>query len=286
MDSGQLPIHVPASFEHVDIHHLTELIADMIVRLIAHNDRIPLHPDALTRFHSRSPPSISVHDYLARIVKYAKVDRSCLLITLHYIDQICTRLPKFTITSLTVHRFIIASVTVSSKALCDVFCTNSHYATVGGIKTDELNVLEREFLSIIDWRLFCTQELLQSYYVNLVRTHSRALFTLDAEHESIEASVEQSDTDIDELGSLEDPDEAESTAPPPSCAASTAESEGICSEYSDSGDDEVEEPMPAFHSPNITTPRPKRGADHLSDIALDVDDQRPRGRRRLSPEES
>lgn len=32
--------------------------------------------DALTRFHSRSPPGISVLDYLARIVKYANVDVS------------------------------------------------------------------------------------------------------------------------------------------------------------------------------------------------------------------
>lgn len=142
--------------------------------------------DALTRFHSRSPPAISVQDYLARIVRYANVEvsaystlsphsyisfrleqatdfslspfalvqRSCLLITLHYIDQICARLPKFTVTSLTIHRFLITSVTVASKALCDVFCTNSRYAQVGGIKTNELNLLEREFLNIIDWRLF------------------------------------------------------------------------------------------------------------------------------------
>lgn len=82
------------------------------------------------------------------------LQRSCLLITLHYIDQICTRLPKFTITSLTIHRFIIASITVSSKALCDVFCTNTHYAKVGGITVAELNMLEKEFLGVIDWRLF------------------------------------------------------------------------------------------------------------------------------------
>ncbi|QRW24137.1 Cellulase (glycosyl hydrolase family 5 protein) [Rhizoctonia solani] len=114
---------------------------------------IPLRPEALTRFHSRTPPGISIQDYLKRIVKYTNVERSCLLITLHYIDQICTLLPHFTISSLTVHRFVISSITVSSKALCDAFCTNSHYARVGGIKLIELNVLEREFLEKIDWRL-------------------------------------------------------------------------------------------------------------------------------------
>jgi len=144
----------------------------MLDRLTSHNDQIPLRPEALTRFHSRTPPAISIQEYLKRIVRYTNVERSCLLITLHYIDQICTRLPHFTISSLTVHRFVISSITVSSKALCDAFCTNSHYARVGGIKLVELNVLEREFLEKIDWRLTCTREMLQEYYTNLVRTHS------------------------------------------------------------------------------------------------------------------
>src|SRR5882762_4008361 len=81
------------------------------------------------------------------------LQKSCLLLTLHYIDQICTRMPLFTLSSLTCHRFIIAAITVASKGLCDVFCANSLYAKVGGITVTELNMLEREFLQVIDWRL-------------------------------------------------------------------------------------------------------------------------------------
>lgn len=62
-------------------------------------------------------------------------------------------MPLFTLSSLTCHRFIITSVAVSSKCLCDTFCTNALYAKVGGISVTELNILEREFLSMIDWRL-------------------------------------------------------------------------------------------------------------------------------------
>lgn len=166
------PIVLPPDFLDANIDDIVTLIADMLDRLTSHNDQIPLRPEALTRFHSRTPPAISIQEYLKRIVRYTNVERSCLLITLHYIDQICTRLPHFTISSLTVHRFVISSITVSSKALCDAFCTNSHYARVGGIKLVELNVLEREFLEKIDWRLTCTREMLQEYYTNLVRTHS------------------------------------------------------------------------------------------------------------------
>lgn len=72
---------------------------------------------------------------------------------MHYIDQICARLPNFTISSLTCHRFIITAVALSSKTLCDAFCTNAHYARIGGISPIELTRLEREFLIAIDWRL-------------------------------------------------------------------------------------------------------------------------------------
>jgi hypothetical protein len=89
--------------------------------------------------------------------------KTCLLITLHYIDQICARMPLFTLSSLTCHRFIIASITVSSKGLCDVFCTNNLYARVGGISVNELNVLEREFLQAIDWNLMVSTILYPSY---------------------------------------------------------------------------------------------------------------------------
>ncbi|KAK7472944.1 Pho80p cyclin, variant 2 [Stygiomarasmius scandens] len=165
----------------------------MLDRLMSHNDRIPLLPESLTRFHSRSAPGISVLDYLKRIVKFTKVEKSCLLITLHYIDKICTRTPLFTLSSLTCHRFIIASITVSSKGLCDVFCNNSLYAKVGGISVSELNTLEREFLSMIDWRLTCTYELLQEYYVNLVRTHSSGMYVIVGSTEN----SEDSDVEVD-----------------------------------------------------------------------------------------
>jgi len=169
-------VALPAAFEQTDIDILASLIDDMLERLITHNDRIPLLPESLTRFHSRSAPGISVLDYLRRIVRFTKVEKSCLLLLLHYVDQICARMPHFTLSSLTCHRFIIASITVCSKGLCDTFCTNSLYARVGGIPVSELNVLEREFLHMIDWRLTCTPEVLQEYYVNLVRTDSSGRF--------------------------------------------------------------------------------------------------------------
>ncbi|TFK44539.1 cyclin-domain-containing protein [Crucibulum laeve] len=206
-------VELPAAFEEAHIDHLVLLIADMLNRLMTHNDRIPLSPESLTRFHSRSAPNISVLDYLKRIVRFTNVEKSCLLITLHYIDQICARTPIFTLSSLTCHRFIIAAITVSSKGLCDSFCTNHLYAKVGGISVTELNILEREFLATIDWRLMCTREVLQEYYINLVRTHSTGQFVIAGADSSPSNS---SDSDIDmESGQSRPPSPEIPTRPQP-----------------------------------------------------------------------
>lgn len=143
----------------------------MLLRLMQHNDSLPLHPSSLTRFHSRATPGISIQSYLRRIAKYTSLDKACTLILLVYIDRVCERMKGFTICSLTVHRFVCAAVVCATKALCDAFSTNGHYARVGGISLVELNMLEKEFLGIIDWHLTCSGGLLQHYYVSLVGSH-------------------------------------------------------------------------------------------------------------------
>jgi hypothetical protein len=144
------------------------MIADMLRRIIEHNDKIPVQPSTLTRFHSRAPPAISIADYLRRIVQFASVEKAVLLTLLVYIDRVCEKRRVFTLSSLTVHRFLIAAVTVSAKALCDSYCTNTHYARVGGIGTTELNQLELGFISLIEWELVVTHDTLQKYYEHLV----------------------------------------------------------------------------------------------------------------------
>ncbi|KAE8231544.1 hypothetical protein CF326_g3434 [Tilletia indica] len=162
---------LPALFEDSKAEDVVVLVADMLSRLVAHNDKLPLHPSSLTRFHSRATPGISVASYLRRIVRYTNLEKVCTLILLVYIDRVCERMPGFTICGLTVHRFVCAAIVCASKALCDAFSTNSHYAKVGGISLIELNMLEKEFLENIDWTLTCDGAMLQHYYSSLVRSH-------------------------------------------------------------------------------------------------------------------
>lgn len=164
---------IPPLFWQCDTGDLVVLISDMIMQLIEHNDKLPLTPSGLTRFHSRAPPGISVHDYLNRIVRYTSLEKTSLLSTVIYIDRLCSAFPAFVVSSLTIHRFLITATTVASKGLCDAFCTNSHYAKVGGITLGELNVLELEMLARTDWRILCSVDQLQSFYVNMAANNPK-----------------------------------------------------------------------------------------------------------------
>lgn len=126
----------------------------MLDRLIAHNDTL-VSNRPLTRFHSKAAPAITPVAYMTRIATFINVDPCILLILLYYIDKLS---PDYlTITSLTVHRFLISAICCGSKALSDSFATNSRYAKVGGVELVEMNALEREFLIAIDWRLAASQ---------------------------------------------------------------------------------------------------------------------------------
>ncbi|BCS24818.1 regulatory cyclin phoB [Aspergillus puulaauensis] len=159
--------HLPARYEFADPKDLVVLISSMLLELIRFNDKIPLHQGRLTRFHSRSPPRISVHDYLQRLTTHATLSPPILLSMVYYIDRLCALYPAFTVSSLTIHRFLITSATVASKGLSDSFWTNKTYARVGGISLTELALLELEFLFRVEWRIVPQPEVLNDYYQSL-----------------------------------------------------------------------------------------------------------------------
>ncbi|KAI5295406.1 hypothetical protein KEM55_006196, partial [Ascosphaera atra] len=106
--------------------------------------------------------------YLERLTVHATLSPPVLLSMVYYIDRLCALYPAFTISSLTVHRFLISSATVASKGLSDSFWSNRTYAKVGGISIDELALLELEFLFRVEWRIVPRAEVLVDYYLSLV----------------------------------------------------------------------------------------------------------------------
>ncbi|OCL02934.1 cyclin-domain-containing protein [Glonium stellatum] len=174
---------MPLKYENCDIKDLGVLVSDMLMELVRLNDGIPLQDGQLTRFHSRAPPGISVRDYLFRLIVHATISPPILLSMVYYVDRLCALYPAFTISSLTVHRFLITAVTVAAKGLSDSFWTNSTYARVGGVSVRELALLELEFLRRLEWRIVPKPEVLVDYYRGLVERGEG--YTMEKEPEPV-----------------------------------------------------------------------------------------------------
>ncbi|CCE82504.1 Piso0_002231 [Millerozyma farinosa CBS 7064] len=155
---------LPEEFKDCFIEDLISLLSRLLKSLIKLNDqKVPssvLNPSegtsnnsVLTRYHSRTPPLISTQNYLTRLTKFNSFTPATLLTTIYYIDLLSHHYhPFFTLNSWTVHRFLLVGTMLSQKSMEDFFYTNDHYAKVGGVALGELNCLELDFLTRVDWR--------------------------------------------------------------------------------------------------------------------------------------
>jgi hypothetical protein len=154
--------------EH-ESNYIVPVLASVLNQLIARNDKMPINPEGMTRFHAFKPPSITVQNYLNRVVKYVACSTECFIMALIYIDRIIQRNTYFIITSLNVHRLLITSVMLAMKFFEDSYYTNAYYAKVGGVSCSEMNALELDFLFLIDFSLNVSPDLFNRYRTELIK---------------------------------------------------------------------------------------------------------------------
>lgn len=206
---------LPPEFMNCAIEDMISLISRMLHSLIGLNDRsVPMsvsHPSSadadgslsaelkkkvLTRYHSRTPPAISIETYLSRLTKFNNFTQTTLLTTIYYIDLLSHNFqPYFTLNSWTVHRFLLVATMLAQKSLEDFFYTNDHYAKVGGVALTELNCLELDFLNRVDWKLVPAKQLPNNktsirYYREVLDLYYRQLVTLMGNNTSETSKVQ------------------------------------------------------------------------------------------------
>jgi len=72
-----------------------------------------------------------------------------------YIDRLISK-RKVVLDALNVHRLVVTSVMLAAKFFDDMYLDNHHYAAVGGVPKTEMNILELEFLFLLEFNLFVT----------------------------------------------------------------------------------------------------------------------------------
>ena len=113
-------------------------------------------------FISKNIPNISIKDYLERLYKYTKMNSSTIILILIYIDRLCN-IYKFKLSYYNIHKLILASMIIAIKYNEDGYYLNKDYAKIGGVTITELCFLEYNFVSLINFNLFVSDELFKKY---------------------------------------------------------------------------------------------------------------------------
>ncbi|KAK2198281.1 bifunctional Cyclin PHO80-like/Cyclin-like superfamily/Cyclin-like [Babesia duncani] len=128
-----------------------KLLANVLTKIVQENRD---NKGVVTRFHSLGIPPISIADYIVRIAKHVRCSNECFVLAFVYIDRILKLHSEFCLSALNVHRFVITAVMLAAKFTDDVYYSNKFYALVGGVKVAEINLLESQFLILINYQLY------------------------------------------------------------------------------------------------------------------------------------
>ena len=89
--------------------------------------------------------------------------RSVFIVALILLDRLLIKKPEITITPNTVHKLFLCSLLTASKFTTDLYYNNLTWANIGGIRLEELNVLELEYLFALGFSIVVTKEEFNRY---------------------------------------------------------------------------------------------------------------------------
>lgn len=129
-------------------------------------------------FHSSYPPSISLFEYISRIMQFSNCSESCLILLMIYLDKLMSQ-KRLTLTELNIHRLVVTGLMVASKFHDDLFYNNAYYAKIGGVNLKEMNALELAFLNLMEYSLYVPLDLYSKYQNELTISSSITLSSIN-----------------------------------------------------------------------------------------------------------
>lgn len=122
--------------------------------------------EKITKFNSKRSPGIPIRNYIKRIGQYAKCSENCYILALIYLDKMMEKAQIF-LSELNIHRLVLTGILIAIKYLDDFYYDNEYYAKVGGIPLRELNDLESEMLTTLDFRVHIKPEIFEKYKTDI-----------------------------------------------------------------------------------------------------------------------
>ena len=141
-----------------DVEAILKVISFTLQESATQNELL-LGPNVtLTRFHTLSPPKISIFNYIQFLYKKTHCACSCFIIAVILLDRLLRMQSQIQITPNTVHKLFLCSLMTAAKFNTDLNLNNSAWAAIGGIRPEEMNILEIEFLFLLQFSINVTKE--------------------------------------------------------------------------------------------------------------------------------
>ncbi|KYQ92968.1 cyclin-related 2 family protein [Tieghemostelium lacteum] len=157
---------------------LLEILNQCIVNLVKIGDKNGRDTHEQFMPPNKKLPTISIKDYLARLMKYSPCSKECFVASLLYMDRLTVECGLI-LNSYNIHRILITTVLISTKYMDDIFYNNEFYSQVGGISLKEMNNLELEFLKLLKFSAFCSVPILNDYQREIEACKDRYLSYLN-----------------------------------------------------------------------------------------------------------
>ncbi|CCH44927.1 G2/mitotic-specific cyclin-B2 [Wickerhamomyces ciferrii] len=136
-------------------------IVNVTLKVIQCKKSKSIYPSPPSSPNQKSKQLPSLMTFISRLVRYTNVYTGTLLTTLVYLERLRAKLPKNAEgLPCTLHRIFLACLILSSKFHNDSSPKNHHWAkyTDGLFKSEDVNLMERQLLSLLDWDLSVTND--------------------------------------------------------------------------------------------------------------------------------
>lgn len=137
-----------------------------------------------TYFCAKTPPAISIKQYLIHLIRHLGTPPATLMLMMIYVERFLQSLTQaitskslfgnygianssskhpYMLTSNNAHRIILTALLLAHKYSMDVAYPFSLIAKIVGVTSNELKILESEFLLFVKYELYVSQDLYAKY---------------------------------------------------------------------------------------------------------------------------
>ena len=154
---------VKYEIERPKIMELEKAIANILSDILETNKQKKNTPKKKdSAFYSAAVPKISLYDYIKRIQKYTFIENNTMILSLIYIDRICL-IDNFELDYCNIHKVIFAAILIAIKFNEDKVYSNNYFSKVAGVSLKELNLMEKEILTLLEFKLYVDDTIFKQY---------------------------------------------------------------------------------------------------------------------------